>query len=85
MFLALGFISSCKKDVKGTAAKTANAVGKAATASGKSYSITSGAVNFTGSKVGGSHMGKFNITGGKIAANSADIIPNTSNSGESTK
>ncbi len=74
-FLAIGFVSSCKKDVKGTAAKTTKAVGQAATPAGpsKAYSINTGSVNFTGSKVGGTHMGKLNINAGKVAANGADI------------
>ena len=74
-FLAIGFVSSCKKEVKGTAAKTTKAVGKAAKATGpsKGYTIKTGSVNFTGSKVGGTHMGKFNINAGKIAANGTDI------------
>lgn len=74
-FLAIGFVSSCKKEVKGTAAKTTKAVGQAAKPAGpsKAYAIKTGSVNFTGSKVGSSHMGKFNINAGKVAANGADI------------
>ncbi len=74
-FLAIGFVSSCKKEVKGNAAKTTKAVGQAAKPAGpaKAYTIKTGSVNFTGSKVGGTHMGKFNINGGKVAASGADI------------
>jgi len=75
LFIAIGFVSSCKKEIKGTDAKTTKAVGKAAKADGnaKSYMINTGSINFTGSKVGGTHLGKFNIKSGKIAAAGADI------------
>ena len=77
MALSLAFVS-CKK---GTKSNAKEAVGTAAKAevTAKSYAVNSGQVSWTGSKVGGKHLGTFNITNGKISMAGDELQAGTFN------
>ncbi len=76
--MLVGVVFSCKKNKPaGDAAKTSDAVGKAATSSAtsKTYTIDtkSSGVSFTGTKLGGQHLGKFALTDGTLSVKGGDI------------
>lgn len=67
--MMLALVASCKND-KTKAAKTGEAVDtKAApTAAAKSYSVTSGTINWTGAKLAYDHKGTLNVESGVFSA-----------------
>ena len=76
-FLVLSMaITSCSKAPEGTKAVTEAAKGVAAKATAMATTYTVGAnstVTWTGSKPGGKHMGKFNISKGELKVNDGNI------------
>ncbi len=69
VFMVLALLASCKGD-KGKAAKTGDAVSTTATApaAAKSYTVTEGVINWTGTKVAYGHSGTLNVKNGMLAA-----------------
>ncbi|MEM8907265.1 MAG: YceI family protein [Bacteroidota bacterium] len=74
LLVGLAF-TACKKAPKGEAAQTGEAVKETAkaTSSAKTYSIANGQIMWTASKVGGQHMGTFNINKGELAATDGKV------------
>ena len=77
-FLALALAlttSACKKAPKGEAAKTGDAVSETAKASStaKTYTISNGKINWTGTKIGGQHMGTIDISKGEVSASDGKV------------
>lgn len=76
LFLALGLtFTACKKTPEGVDAQTTDATNKAATAqtTDQRYKVTGGQLNWTGTKVGGQHMGTVKVAEGTISANGNNI------------
>lgn len=73
--LVLGLMfAACKKTPKGEAAKTGEAKEAAkASSAAKTYTIANGKVMWTATKVGGQHMGTFDIAKGELTANNGVI------------
>lgn len=78
--LALSF-TACKKAPEGVDSKTTEAKGTTATANttDKQYKVTGGQLQWTGTKVGGQHMGTVKVADGTISANNGKITSGTVN------
>lgn len=68
-FLAMSLIVACKNTPEGEKAKVGEAAKEVATApaAAKDFSVSSGTVYWTGTKVGGQHTGTFNIQKGVLS------------------
>jgi len=74
-FFALTLVVACKNQPEGEKAKVGEASTEVAksTAAAKSFSVTSGTVYWTGTKVGGQHSGTINVGKGQIAVENGNI------------
>lgn len=80
LFVILGLaFTSCKKEPKGTAAKTGEATNNPAKApaNAATYAIENGQVIWTATKVGGQHSGTLNVSKGELSAVGGNIESGT--------